>query len=670
MAYQDDLFPMPAGFRPKDSRTEPLIWVKELRIYRVLAPGETNLLRRIELQPGLNILWARPRERKKSPNSTSGGVSGHATGKSTFCRFIRYILGESAFGTDEQRSRLRDKFPQAWVVGEVHLNGTPWLICRPFRVGGAQHVAHKGQTMEALFTLDGTGESFEEYRKELTHVLTEPLPVATFATSPTPIEWPHLIQWLTRDQECRFAGLAELRHSSSDSQSPSMTAEDTHFLFRSVLGLIDPTEQAEIENNKTLLKLKNDAERLAPLLRYRGASAYDRLRKRFPDFRQDLAPADFLKLLSHRRAEEAKSFAEELKAIQEPVSLIDARKAFYDAERQLHLAEQREAEVKRNLEWIKQQIRQLQGEITPSQLDQWLKDNSTKDHECGRSLAEAIEWECPLAIGRKLPTGGIPKPVPTKATQEQLEAQRVRENARLTQMSGAVRDHGRRVQIARDAFQNESRAYDALKSNLARQQAEDAAIADEAQRAYEDQIEADEKDASLKTLERNIRQSQDIQAQIRDRSTANLSTFSEAFARVARQIFDNDEVKSSVHFSGRKIRPTFIDEIDLTSAAIETLKFICFDLAALVCGVEGHGHHPGFLIHDGPREADLDADLYRDIFRMVHELEKSFGDRPLSFQYIVTTTEPPPEELQKKPWLIEPVLDATVLQGKLLGENF
>lgn len=111
----------------------------------------------------------------------------------------------------------------------------------------------------------------------------EPLPVATFATSPDPIEWPHLLQWLARDQECRFAGLTDFRHPSSNSESPDMDVEDRHFLFRAVLGLIDTAEQEELERNKSLVAKKQAAERKAPLLRYQA-----KLKRRFESFRSSI----------------------------------------------------------------------------------------------------------------------------------------------------------------------------------------------------------------------------------------------------------------------------------------------------------------------------------------------------------------------------------------------
>lgn len=65
--------------------------------------------------------------------------------------------------------------------------------------------------------------------------------------------------------------------------------------------------------------------------------------------------------------------------------------------------------------------------------------------------------------------------------------------------------------------------------------------------------------------------------------------------------------------------------------------------------MEGRTHIPAFLIHDSPREADLGLSIYHELFHLVQELEQ-VGNQPL-FQYIVTTTTRPPDELLEEPWL-------------------
>ena len=88
-----------------------------------------------------------------------------------------------------------------------------------------------------------------------------------------------------------------------------------------------------------------------------------------------------------------------------------------------------------------------------------------------------------------------------------------------------------------------------------------------------------------------------------------------------------------------------------STTAIESLKVIAFDLAVICMSIEGNTHIPAFLVHDSPREADLGLSVYHELFHFAHNLERQ-GSQPL-FQYIITTTTRPPDELVHEPWLRE-----------------
>lgn len=668
MQTQPGLFPPSLGFHPSETVKQPRLWVRELRVYRSLTPGDGNLIRRIQLRRGLNILWARPRGQAKR-----GRVSGHGTGKTTFCRFLRHILGERAFGTEEQRPRLRNAFPEGWLVGEVFIEGETWVVCRPFKLGLGSH-AYRGRTIDTLFASEEGRTSFEDYERALTAQLAEPLPVTTFATSPTPIEWLHLIQWLARDQECRFSGLAELRHTSSDSKHPEMFGEDRHFLFRAVLDLVDTDEQAEIENNKALVKKRQDAEKQAPLLAFRAKGVYERLRNQLHDFRADLAGADFLDEVARAWKAKAEATEAELRSLPVPESLVSARKLLVIAQAALDTTKRRQIDLQFKAGFVEQKIRQLQGKQSEDTTEKWVRENSPVDDGvmCGHTLAEAIEWECPLAVGRRLAVEK--KTAPVLAVGEEvarLEGERTRARVLLEHVEQDHESRKNAVSKAQTVVDRETTALDAARSNLHRRLAQEETIASAAKLAHADQKESEDLTASLEKLDAAIRRSQELQAKIRDASDAALSAVSDCFARVSRAVLDDSELHGDIRFHGRRLRPSIHDSaIDLTSAALETLKILCFDLAALVHGVEGRGRHPLFLVHDGPREADLDAGLYRNLFTAARTLEAAFGDREPPFQYIVTTTEPPPDDLLRAPWLIDPILDASAPGGKLLGENF
>ena len=99
------------------------------------------------------------------------------------------------------------------------------------------------------------------------------------------------------------------------------------------------------------------------------------------------------------------------------------------------------------------------------------------------------------------------------------------------------------------------------------------------------------------------------------------------------------------------------------------LALVLADIAAMLCACQGIGHHPRFLLHDSPREADLDRHIYNRYLRAMWALtEESGGKDKAPFQYIVTTTEKPPDELQEMPWC-RCHLDAANTEGRLLGVN-
>jgi hypothetical protein len=98
---------------------------------------------------------------------------------------------------------------------------------------------------------------------------------------------------------------------------------------------------------------------------------------------------------------------------------------------------------------------------------------------------------------------------------------------------------------------------------------------------------------------------------------------------------DGNGLKVDAEFSGRG---------EVSTAALDSLKIVAFDLAALHMAVEEKADLPAFLIHDSPREADLDGQLYAGLFKLVHQWEAAAGTP--CFQYIITTTTAPPSDLQ------------------------
>ena len=63
--------------------------------------------------------------------------------------------------------------------------------------------------------------------------------------------------------------------------------------------------------------------------------------------------------------------------------------------------------------------------------------------------------------------------------------------------------------------------------------------------------------------------------------------------------------------------------------------------------------HPGLVVHDCPREADMSERLYRDFLLLLAEAEAQLREgESVPFQYIVTTTSSPPAPLTQEPNLV------------------
>jgi hypothetical protein len=110
---------------------------------------------------------------------------------------------------------------------------------------------------------------------------------------------------------------------------------------------------------------------------------------------------------------------------------------------------------------------------------------------------------------------------------------------------------------------------------------------------------------------------------------------------------------------------------ELSGAALETIKVLAFDLAGLVLSMEGVGHHPRFLIHDGPREADMARVIYERFFLYSQKLEQCFPDTDrANFQYIITTTTHPPKTMREGSKWLRLFLNTAKTEERLLKEDF
>ena len=102
-----------------------------------------------------------------------------------------------------------------------------------------------------------------------------------------------------------------------------------------------------------------------------------------------------------------------------------------------------------------------------------------------------------------------------------------------------------------------------------------------------------------------------------------------------------DELEFSVN-SGKELGG------EISGDALKVLRTVLGDFTAMLYGLDENGKHPGFLVHDSPRQADMSLSWYqRLLIQAAEKSENSGGKDQAPFQYIITTTTAPPENLKQ-----------------------
>lgn len=633
----------PRQVRPSAERPAPAFWVRRLRVLRELATGDEHVVRDVELRRGFNIVWAPPHSGGKDNALFRDGVAGHTAGKSTFCRLLRHVLGERGFAPDSVRRRIRSVVPTAWIVAEVFINEEAWIVARPLGIGPRPFCLRGGDIAVVADTTERL--DYQEFLNVLGQTTVGQLPAARFPTTDEEVRWEHMLPWLARDQECRFADFLEWRHSSSGSDAPSLNVDERQFIVRAVLGLITDSERAEQQRNTRLVAERKEAARLEPLLRHQAETDRGRLSKALG---KELPLASTPLFGSETRAELVR-LRSDLEVREKALKDGDRRQELQTA---LDEANQAEGALGEALKETKERLAVVQGavgELAGQEQSGLLGSLPPSRGFCNVPLRVAHEKGCPLAVDR-----------PSDLTAQRSERSAAQDLVAERLVAASLQDEVRRLELALKAAQDRTRGarrtlfqaqtdYEETNGKLLRERNQLDTLDQLVETAEGAARDAATKAESIAQLTRDIDESYKLQDEISEGQKAAVSRFSARFDYVVRAII-GDKVTGRVDTSGRSLALTLEEHGERDSAAIATVKLLAFDLAAVVASVEGDGLFPRFLIHDGPREADMAPDVYERLFLFVHELEKCFKGEP-SFQYIVTTTTQPPDKFTVAPWL-------------------
>lgn len=638
MSGQLDLLPRSGvEVKPESGRIEPRFWVRRLVIWE--KPG--TLLREIVLRPGLNIIWS-PDPADRGTTQESESVLGHGSGKTLFCRLLRYVLGEDSFSPDDQRFRIAQAFPEGMVGAEVMIGGTQWAVLRP--IGSSrQHYAVPDAGLEQALAGEYAATGIEPFLKAVESQILSADVVALIPVEHPLQAWQVALAWLSRDQECRFDKVLDWRSSDSDSGSPARGLSTTKLLdvLRALIGAIVPEEyrlRAEID---AMVDQQKEASQEAT----RKAWEADQLRARLIA-ELGLNPNDLLpgRMAVEPLRQAAKAKLARLATVSPDADVSDLealRSQAEEAREQAGSLKRALAEIEARIPEIEGLMRRIRGE-RPGISVEIDKQETPLCPICDVPISRALAEGCKLS--HKLPDLDAAKQRLEQLTQE-LEAEDFRLQA----------NQARKEQITQELNPAQSHA-DALRQRVreverSRDARSDAwfktkRLIDDANSLEEYLLTQEEKHASAEMLVGEIEKKRALTTAFRSAQAdvfSRLSCFFDAIIRNmvgpnagGKVILDGNGLKLSVELGGER-----------STAAIDSLKVIAFDLAVMCMSIEGDIRLPAFLIHDSPREADLGLSVYHRLFHLVRNLEQ---DQPL-FQYIVTTTTRPPNELSNKPWL-------------------
>jgi len=642
MAQQGELFPKAdATVRLDASRGEPRLWVRRIVLWE--KPGE--IIRDIPLRQGLNIIWSPDPGADQAELGLDAG-SGHGAGKTLFCRLLRYCLGEDTFSSDEQRRSITELLPSGLVGAEVVLNGKLWAVIRP--IGQTRkHMAREGATLEELAPMKEPGGSIEPLLDALRSQLF-PKGIDGYLPSERPnAAWLFALAWLSRDQECRFDHILDWRHKRADSGSIAVgpTKEQLLVVVRAFLGIIEKEEMRLKGERGQLSETKRSLERdvayyqrQSEQLRAGLVQAFavdaetevggelgvglfrEQAGSRLKESERQDNPEDIASLASHRQ--EREDILKEMAVLESEIKKFNSTKLIHDEQLKVIRGERSNLDAAA----LKAQL----GPVCPV---------------CSVPIDEALAEGCSLSHHSWDPDS-------VSDEKQRLAAQTTAHNEAISRIRSLTTEHTAQLErLGRKEAEHASEIDELTKKiddakNKRRQQWFSAKQLVEQVSALERTsagIAAAKK--SLEELAGRDNELAGLEAKLRNRHNDTLSRMEELFSYVCKGLLGS-RVRASLSLSGQGLQA----DVEVGGMAMESLKAIAFDLAALLMSIEGHSMLPAFLVHDSPREADLGEAIYHRLFRFVRSLEPLGNDPP--FQYIITTTSRPPDELRVSPFLV------------------
>lgn len=647
------LFPLDEPLKPSPDRNEPVLWLKRIV---VLPDLQSDLpIRDISFRLGLNIIQTRQRSTSESH------VVGHSVGKTLLMRLIRYTLGEPHFAVEQVRTRISANFRTAQIVAHWRVSGVDWIVVRPLQEArSSKSFAARAENWHAAIHDEQLHQPLSDFLTATSNTVLSGLADFTLSKARRAPKWLDVLGWLARDYECGYRAPNEWRHEAAES-TPALDRDDNSVILQWMAGLMGAEEISLKHLHQDLLEERQKAR-----------TSRDSAQKTI----DVISPALFAKL-ELANSEEAAGEKEGLfsaKVIKTADERIASLKRLKDERIELssletlksaeNTAQQHLNDAEAEVLAVSKQITMIEGLITQ------IQQADSQTVYAARSPFEDCPKhdECPMRLNNRS------DPQPDPAADDHLSS--LRNRLVETQQSlptktqfrdsqtSAHADAAAKVQAEQKRLAAETSGIDL---DIGRWQSyrKDAEAYSKARKSLDDST------TKAETLDRKIEESYETQANVRQTLNTRLSQLTACYEGILKEVFGK-EASGRISIDGRGLHPDPDNRLAPNGAALSVMTTVlAFDISSIAASIAGIGHHPRLLIHDSPREGDMEEPLFHRLFQVARNLELLFGDQEPSFQYIVTTTTSPPAELANDDGpFVRLTLDARNDAGHLLGASF
>ena len=660
------------------AKAEPAVWVRRVVIYESIV-SEAKVVREIPLTKGLNIVWA---EETDSDN-TSAEITGHSAGKTSFCRLLRYILGEKSFGTRSNMNLIKKCFPQGYVGAEIFVKQRQWAVLRPIGNGTFSYIKPEA-TLEDLLPDRSTRANEENYPEQLgLKALLDDLDTATIVRTSQTIQWGHVLAWCTRDQEARFQNCYDWRSPRSESEWPAFRApkSDALFAMRTLLGLFVPDELRGEEDLAAAIQQHEDLEKqiqnLAREPQFRVNLYEQELRARVKALLPNAAGIDRVPFRWDQLSSDLDRLTDEaIKGLQDKADADET--ARQKAQVEIDEIGTEIGRITANLRQIAASFGLQSAALT--EMDAAIAQRETQRQEIEQNanalctIGGVLYRDCTHIADRQ---------ASLKLTQLQDAHAMEQAEAKRADAQGALVSHQQQLELSLKSLTRErvtlidkrdslTATRDSVRNDITElRDARRQFIEWNSRKDKPGEFEAlDECRKQLKETEGKVTQLTSDLNNLLAQHDSSRELIASIFSGAVKAVLTSGTYNGEVSLNERELSFHITHGVTMSGEAVETLSVLLADVACMIYNsVSGATRLPGLLLHDSPREADLGLRLYRSFIRFVASLQKHFGSvKSCPFQYILTTTTAPPEELRSQE-TVKLHLNAAVVEQLLFRRN-